>query len=225
MRMRRNVLVPLIVLVLLAAAAVAAAKAGWFDSHLLVARARALRAHGSVALAAAAFVAAWSVATPVGFPALPLIVTGGALFGTVTGTLLSMAGTGIGALGGYFVARALAPMRLRRWLESRLDPHGLGRDSRFMSMLRLRLVPIVPFSAVNYASGLAAVPLATYLATTLLGQLPSTLLYTWFADRLLRAAISGGDVAWYVIGLSALLLLLSVLPRLLARALRPHNPA
>lgn len=213
----------LVTATVVAVAALAAWHAGWFDYHVIVANARALRAHSNVAVTAIAFVAAWAVATPLGFPALPLMIAGGALFGTMFGTALSMIGTVLGAVGGYLGARVLAPPRLRRWLARHLPMEELASGDHALRLVRMRLIPVLPFSAVNYAAGLAAVPTGTFIGTTLIGQLPSTLLYSYFADRLLEAATSGGDVARSVALFSAVLLLITLLPWV-AHRLRGRRP-
>lgn len=204
----------------LGVAALAAWRAGWFDYHVVAAGARALRSHSNPAVTALVFVGAWSVLTPLGFPALPLLVTGGALFGTVAGTALSLIGTAVGAVGGYFFARHIAPPRLRGWLVAHLPGDRLPIRPQFAGLLRMRLLPVVPFSAVNYAAGLAAVPMGTYLPTTLLGQLPSTLLYSYFADGLLDAATTGDDIGRNIALFSAALLVITILPWLVRSLMR-----
>lgn len=213
----------LVVVTLLGVGALWAWRAGWFDYHVIVANVRALRTASNIGVAALTFVAAWSLATPLGFPALPLMITGGALFGTLPGAALSMIGTALGALGGYFAARVLAPPRVKGWLARRLPMDELADGGHSIALIRMRLVPVIPFSAVNYAAGLAGVPLGTFAITTLVGQLPSTLLYSFFADRLLQAASTGGDVARYAALFSAILLLLTLLPWAVRRA-RTRRP-
>lgn len=223
MRPRLPVVRLLVVVTLIGVAALAAWRAGWFDYHVIVANVQALRTASNIGVAALTFVAVWSLATPLGFPALPLMITGGALFGTLPGAALSMAGTAVGALGGYFAARVLAPPRVKRWLARRLPMDEIADGGHFMALVRMRLIPVIPFSAVNYAAGLAAVPLGTFAVTTLVGQLPSTLLYSYFADRLLQAASTGRDVARYAALFSAVLLLLTLVPWIVRRV-RKRRP-
>jgi signal transduction histidine kinase len=51
------------------------------------------------------------------------------------------------------------------------------RRHAFSYLLSLRLMPAVPFALVNLVSGFVKMPLSTYLAATLLGIAPSTLIY------------------------------------------------
>ncbi len=57
--------------------------------------------------------------------------------------------------------------RLDRWVERR----GVW------AVLVARLVPVLPFTAVNYASGLTAIGFWPYLLATAVGILPGTVAY------------------------------------------------
>jgi uncharacterized membrane protein YdjX (TVP38/TMEM64 family) len=180
-------------------------------------RARALREQP---YAIPLFVVAYAIAGTLGVPASILTLTGGVLFGFELGTLLNWMGATAGAIGGYWLARSLGREAVERIggrkiyaLERLADAHA------FTAILRLRLIPIVPFSAVNFASGLVGLDFASYMAGTMIGDLPVTAAYTYFADALLsgvagarRAALFHASVA------GGLLILLSFLPGLIRRA-------
>jgi uncharacterized membrane protein YdjX (TVP38/TMEM64 family) len=113
--------------------------------------------------------------TPV--PRTVFTVAAGVLFGGIGGVLLAVAGTSLAAafafwlvrlMGGRFVRRH-ADHRAMTWVRARLDRRGL------LAMVSLRLIPAVPFSAMNYASTLAGVRFAPYLLGTVLGVLPGTI--------------------------------------------------
>ena len=201
-----------VVALILGSAALIAWRQGWLEQDYLARRAIAARMRGNSTVTVALFLAGWGLATPLGFPALPLLVTGGVLFGAWLGTLFSITGTMLGAMGGYFFARLIAPPRLQAWLTERLPMDRLRSDRSFLTLVRMRLVPVVPFSAVNYGAGLVHAPLRSYLASTLVGQLPSTVLYSLFADQLVRRAGVGAGVGSSLLAISALLLVLSALP-------------
>lgn len=205
------------VALILGIAALIAWRQGWLEQDYLARRAIAARMRGDSTGTVALFVAAWALATPLGFPALPLLVTGGVLFGAWLGTLFSIVGTLLGAMGGYFFARVIAPPRLEAWLAEQLPMDRLRSDGSFLTLVRVRLVPVVPFSAVNYGAGLAHTPVRPYLASTLVGQLPSTVLYSYFADQLVRRAGAGAGVGSSLLAISAMLLVLSALPWLVHR--------
>jgi uncharacterized membrane protein YdjX (TVP38/TMEM64 family) len=110
-------------------------------------------------------------------PRTVFTVAAGVLFGGIGGVLLAVAGTSLAAavafwlvrlLGGRFVHRH-ADHRVMTWVRARLERSSL------LAMVSLRLVPAVPFAAMNYASALAGVRFTPYLLGTVLGVLPGTI--------------------------------------------------
>ncbi|MEO6778488.1 MAG: TVP38/TMEM64 family protein [Gemmatimonadaceae bacterium] len=184
-------------------------------------RARALR---DAPYAIPMFLLAYAVAGTLGVPGSILTLTGGAVFGFELGTLLNWIGATIGAIGGYWLARLLGRDAVERIggrriyaLEKLADAHA------FTTVMRLRLIPVVPFNALNFACGLVGLDFGSYVAATMIGDLPVTAAYTYFADALLsgvsgarRAALLHASVA------GALLILLSFLPGLIQRLRRPR---
>ena len=202
-------------IIVIGGAALLAWRAGWFDYARAARLARQLRALHDPALAAGIFVATWGVEGTIGFPALPLLIAGGLLFGTWLGTGLNLAGTALAALGGYWVARAVARGALHRWLAAHVPVHEMTRRRGMVAVARFRLLPIVPLAVGNFAAGLAGMQIGPYLIGTLVGQLPSTVIYTYFADALVKAAVSGakGAAVRDAALASGGLLVLSVVPR------------
>lgn len=208
-----------IAVMVIAAISFTAYRLGWLEYERVARWAGSLRELDRLPTAAV-FVGIWGIATSFGFPALPLIVAGGAIFGTTLGTVLSLAGTALGALGGYALAGAVAPDLVKRWMGRRLRHDELS-GANFLTLVRLRLLPMVPFWAVTYGSGLARVPIPPYLASTLVGQLPSTVLYSYFADKLVESVGSGGQAfGRELVLVSVFLLVLSFAPHLLHRNAR-----
>ena len=172
------------------------------------------------------FVAAYAVIATFGLPALALTLAGGAIFGVGLGFALNWAGATLGAVGGYLLARALGREAVGRLLgrhAERLD--ALASAHGFATIFRLRLIPVVPFNVLNFAAGLAGVPLRAYTAGTALGIVPASFVYTYFADSLLGGAEGAREQALLRVAIAGgLLVLLSFLP-LLARRLGWIAPA
>jgi uncharacterized membrane protein YdjX (TVP38/TMEM64 family) len=198
---------------------VVAWKLAWGDYERAARLAHRLRAMDDPSLAALTFIGAWTLGGSLGFPALPLMLTGGLLFGTLFGTVLNLAGTALGASGGYGIARALARGPAREWLGRHLPVRDMSNRRGFLAVARFRLLPIVPLAVGNFAAGLARMGYWPYLGGTLIGQLPSIVIYTYFADAIVRAASAGtrSVAARDVIVASAALLLVSFLPWIVAR--------
>jgi uncharacterized membrane protein YdjX (TVP38/TMEM64 family) len=93
-----------------------------------------------------------------------------------------------------------------------------SESTSFLTLLRLRLVPIVPLSVVNFAAGLARMKFRTYVAATAIGILPPLVVFTWFADSLVLG-ISGAKAQAYrqLVWATAILLVLSLAPMLFRR--------
>jgi uncharacterized membrane protein YdjX (TVP38/TMEM64 family) len=137
------------------------------------------------------FVALQALVTITPLPRTVFTVAAGVLFGALWGLLLTIIGTAFAALAAYGLVRWVGgPLVARHehrpgftWVRSRLDRSGL------LAMVSLRLLPMVPFSVLNYAAGVAKVRLVPYLVGTVLGVLPGTVAIVVLGD-----AVTGGDV-------------------------------
>lgn len=164
----------------------------------------------------AALVLLYAVLAPLGAPVSPLMLAGGAIFGTWLGALYNFVGTFVGAALSFLLARALG-----RDLIVHLAGDRLSRAERlitrrgFWPLVRIRFLPI-PFPVVNYGAALAGVPASLFLLTTALGLLPANLVFTYFASAMVNAV--GGDRAGLLLRMGLAvggLLALSFLPNLL----------
>jgi uncharacterized membrane protein YdjX (TVP38/TMEM64 family) len=166
-----------------------------------------------------AFVAVYTLASALDFSGLVLTLAGGAVFGFWWGSVLNLLGANLGASAAFWVARLLG----REGLQALFGAHLAGLDrwtqqAGFAWLLRLRLIPVVPFNLLNLASGLTALPWRTYAAATAIGVVPATLVYTFFADALLSGSHEAGRRVFVrVLVAGALLVLLSFVPALARR--------
>ncbi len=165
------------------------------------------------------FVVLYAVLVALDFSGLVLTLAGGALFGFWWGALLNTIGANLGASGAFWLARGLGREGLRVFVGDRLS--GLDRLAEAQGpiwLLRLRLIPVVPFNLLNLAAGLTAMPWRGYAAATVIGILPGTLVYTYFADALV-AGVAGGSrgALLRVLVAGALLVILSFLPNVARR--------
>ena len=179
-----------------------------------------MRSLRSPVVAPLLFVLVYAVATTMAVPGSVLTIAGGAVFGFGWGALLNTIGANLGASGAFLLARALGRDGVERVFGNRV--RGLERATRafgFLGLLALRLVPLVPFNVLNVGSGLTRLRWREYFIATLLGILPGTLVYTFFADALVLGSVdASGDARTRVWIAGGLFLLLSLLP-LLARRL------
>jgi len=111
-------------------------------------------------------------------------LTTGALFGFAIGFPLAIAAQTVGATLSFIVARSMGRKGCQELLGGRLTPldHWFGKRD-FLTILLLRMVPVMPFNMLNYGSGLSCVRLSRYVPATILGLLPGTAVTTLAASR------------------------------------------
>lgn len=110
-------------------------------------------------------------------------ITGGFLFGLVLGTVLNVLAASIGAIAIFLAVK----IGLGKFVTQKIDQFG-GRmtvlrerllENEISVLLMLRLLPIVPFFAVNIIAALVGVRLKNFAFTTILGIIPGALVFTW----------------------------------------------
>ncbi len=129
------------------------------------------------------FVAVYAGATTVGIPGTAVTIAGGTIFGAFWGTILNTLGANIGATLSFLISRNLGRTALGSLIKNDLNIYDRISDPRsFWTLLSLRLLPIVPFTTLNFTCGVTNLPWRTYALATAIGMLPWTILYTVFAD-------------------------------------------
>jgi uncharacterized membrane protein YdjX (TVP38/TMEM64 family) len=159
-----------IVAVLLVGAGVALRHSGLAD----------LRAMQPTPAGAIALVAAGAVLTAAGLPRQAVAFAGGFVFGVWTGTAVSLLAQMIGCALDYAAAHGL----LAAWAMRRLSRGGrLANVHRqlaahpFTATLTLRLLPVGNNVVVNLLAGVAGVRVVPFMAGTLLGYVPQTVIF------------------------------------------------
>jgi uncharacterized membrane protein YdjX (TVP38/TMEM64 family) len=128
--------------------------------------------------APAVFVLLYALVTLVPLPKNVLTVIAGLLFGLMEGAVIVLLGALLGASAAFGLGRVLGREAVERLtgrrvarIDSLLSRHGV------LAVLGVRLVPVLPFTAINYAAGLTAVRTRDYLIGTALGIVPGTIAY------------------------------------------------
>ncbi|MFC4128147.1 TVP38/TMEM64 family protein [Nocardia rhizosphaerae] len=122
-------------------------------------------------------------------PRTVLTVTSGVLFGPVLGSVLALSASGVSATIALLGVRALGRDRVAghlnhpavRAIDSRLAQRG------WLAVAALRMIPMAPFSVVNYCCGLSSVRVLPYLIATVAGSAPGTI-----ATVVLAGSLAGG---------------------------------
>lgn len=111
-------------------------------------------------------------------PKALLTAAGGVLFGLWAGAALSLAGALVGAIIAFGLGRLLGREAVDRLIRGRLARvDELLADHGLSAVLIVRLVPVLPFIAINYASGLSGVRFRHYVLGSAVGMAPGSLAY------------------------------------------------
>lgn len=115
----------------------------------------------------------------------------------------------------------LAQGRAAAWVKRRLARSGgqvpsfSGSDGTFILLL-LRIVPLIPYVALNYLAGLARVRRRDFILTTALGSIPSVFVFAYFVDTMTAGAMGIATHA-RILGACVAVAILAIIGRVLAR--------
>lgn len=140
-----------------------------------------------------AYVAVAALSLPL---AVWMTLAAGALFGFWQGLLIVSFASTLGATLAFLAARYL----LRDWVHERLGSRagaideGMRRDGAFY-LFSLRLIPIIPFFAVNLLMGLTPIRALTFYLVSQVGMLAGTAAYVNAGTQLARLESLSGIVS------------------------------
>jgi uncharacterized membrane protein YdjX (TVP38/TMEM64 family) len=109
------------------------------------------------------------------------------LYAPLAATFILTAGGVGGALAAYGLARRLTAAQQARMREHRAWD-TLERESDFLALCALRLVPAFPHSLLNYGAGILRLPLAGFMVAAAIGFGLKSFLYSSLVHQTLEAA-------------------------------------
>jgi uncharacterized membrane protein YdjX (TVP38/TMEM64 family) len=129
-------------------------------------------------------------------------VIAGGLFGSLVGVILISISSTIGASICFLIARYFARDTIASWLSKnktmkRLDE--LTEEQGMMIVGLTRLIPLFPFTLLNYGFGLTKVSFKTYVFWSWLCMLPGTILVVVGTD-ILTQSLTQGRISWELLG-------------------------
>ncbi|KEA45877.1 membrane protein [Campylobacter mucosalis] len=165
-----------------------------------------------------------SIMAPV--PAFLITLSNAMIFGWVLGAILSWSSAMVGAALCFYIARILG----RDVAEKLTGKKALEATDEFFTkygkhtIIVCRLLPFVSFDLVSYAAGLTSMGFWSFFWATGIGQLPATIVYSYFGASLM----GGGKVLF--IGLTmmfALSIVIYVAKKIMSekRAKQANQPA
>jgi uncharacterized membrane protein YdjX (TVP38/TMEM64 family) len=143
------------------------------------------------ALGYVVYVVVYAVCVVAFVPASILTLGAGAIFGFAGGTIVVVIGATIGATLAFLLARTVMRTRIEEMTRNNKKFKALDRAiaSEGMKIVFLvRLAVVFPFTYINYAFGLTAIPLGRYVLGTFLGIIPATAAFVFASSAATRAA-------------------------------------
>ena len=167
-----------------------------------------------------AFVLIYIGATVLFLPASLLTLLGGFLFGPIIGTILNLAGASIGASIAFLIARFTDG----GWIRSKAG-NKIGSlmdkvdEEGWRAVAFVRLVPLFPFSLLNYVLGLSKIPFVQYVITSIICMAPASAAYTFFGHTF-GLAFSSDDAPFipYLIAGLVLIAVMIVITRIVTKS-------
>jgi uncharacterized membrane protein YdjX (TVP38/TMEM64 family)/Fe-S oxidoreductase len=148
------------------------------------------------------FILIFSIGPSLFIPSLPLTLGAGFLWGPFWGVIFSITGATAGASVAFLVARYIMGDTIKNrfgydrweWLREKVERHG------WKAVAFARLLPILPFPALNYMFGVTPIPFLHYLWSTFVFMLPACIAYVAFGSSM-GSLILKGNVNGLIIGI------------------------
>ncbi|WP_181036458.1 TVP38/TMEM64 family protein [Arthrobacter sp. B1805] len=123
----------------------------------------------------AGFALGYAALTLAPVPKNVLSIAAGVLFGFLPGLLLVYVAALLGATAAFWLGRLLGRDAVEKFTGTRVEKVDAVLGERgFIAVVGVRLVPVLPFTAINYSAGLTALGWWPYLLGTMVGILPGT---------------------------------------------------
>jgi uncharacterized membrane protein YdjX (TVP38/TMEM64 family) len=181
---------------------------------------------GLGALGYVVYIAVYAICVAAFIPASILTFGAGAIFGFVGGTIVVVIGATIGATLAFLLARTV----MRKWIEEMTRNNAKFRaldraiaNEGMKIVFLVRLAVVFPFTYVNYAFGLTAIPLWRYVVATFLGIIPVTAAFVFASSAATKAATgatSNVTKAVYITGGIVAIIVSVLIGRIATRAIR-----
>jgi len=153
-----------------------------------------------------------------------MTVAAGAIFGLLWGTVIVSFASTFGATLAFLVSRFL----LRDWVQGRFGHSlrtsnaGIEREGAFY-LFTLRLIPAIPFFAINLAMGLTPMRAATFFWVSQLGMLAGTIVYVNAGTQLAAIEAPGDILSPGLIGAFVLLGIFPLLAKKIVDAVKARR--
>jgi uncharacterized membrane protein YdjX (TVP38/TMEM64 family) len=118
-------------------------------------------------------------------PGAVMTIAGGLAFGTLWGSVYSMIGADVGAIVAFGAGRFLGKSFVQRVVGKRFH-EMLAKIAKhgFQIIFYLRVVPVIPYNALNLLAGASPITFRDYFWASMIGMVPGTILFAFLGDAL-----------------------------------------
>jgi uncharacterized membrane protein YdjX (TVP38/TMEM64 family) len=118
-------------------------------------------------------------------PGAVMTIAGGLAFGTLWGSVYSLLGADVGAIVAFGAGRWLGKSFVERIVGERFH-EVLRKIARhgFQIIFYLRMVPVIPYNALNLLAGASPIRFRDYFWASMIGMIPGTILFAFLGDAL-----------------------------------------
>ena len=169
------------------------------------------------------YVVGFAIVAALGIPLTPLVLLAGALFGFFEGVVVAWVGLILGTSGAYWIARLIGGASVSRLLAGHEDIIAKLHGRRgFLTLLRLRAIPLIPSLLLDYSAGTARMDYVAYVGATMLGSFTSTVIFVFLASHVATGLTTGAahEALLWSVGAGVVLVAMSFAPALVRRMRR-----
>ncbi len=120
-------------------------------------------------------------------PMETIAIVNGMWFGPVLGSVLTLIGALIAAMLAFFIAKLVGLPLIKRILPDKAFA-AMGRvveREGVPTLIMIRMIPLIPFTVINYGAGVTTLRWQTFLWTSAVGMTPPTILFVTLGDLML----------------------------------------
>ncbi len=150
----------------------------------------------------AVFILGYATLTLAPIPKSVLSIAAGLVFGLAAGIAVVFAAAILGAVVAFWLGRLLGREAVERFTGARVERiDELLRRRGLAAMIGVRLIPVLPFTVINYAAGLTSLRWRPYFLGTAIGILPGTVSFVTLG----ASGLQPGWPLYLALGILALL--------------------
>jgi uncharacterized membrane protein YdjX (TVP38/TMEM64 family) len=138
-------------------------------------------------------------------PGAVMTIAAGLAFGTGWGSVYSLIGADVGAVVAFGAGRWLGKSFVERIVGERFHEvlRKIARNG-FQIIFDLRMVPVIPYNALNLLAGASPIKFKDYFWASMIGMIPGTILFAFLGDALWHPMSPRFFLAVLLIALSVL---------------------